>query len=216
MSFILAPGTAVAIASTYGTAINMTAVSNASEAVATLAAAHGVVIGDILEITSGWPKLNGRVVRVSAVATNDVTLEDVDTSSTTQYPAGSGTGTVRKITAWTSISQVAADITSAGGEQQFAAIRLLSQEDEINLPTTRSAVTQTLPVYFDPSLAWVATVRAARDAKTPYAVRLSYPGGASTYGNAYWGMGDVPSVRDGVLATDITLSYSAQPVTYAS
>lgn len=216
MAFIIASGTAVAIAATYAATKSMTAATNAAECVITLEASHGVIVGDIIEITSGWPKLDGRLVRVSAVSTNNITLEGVDTSSTTLYPPGSGTGSVREVATWVSISQIAADITAAGGEQQFSTIRLLGQEDEVNLPTTRTAVNQTLPVYFDPALAWFATVRAARDSKTPKGVRFSYPGGAKTYGNAYWGIGDLGVPRDGVLATDITLSYSAQPITYAT
>jgi hypothetical protein len=216
MAFIISAGTAVAIASTYGAVKAMSAITNASEAVATLEASHGVVVGDILEVTSGWPKLDGRLVRVKTVVTNSVTFEAIDTSSTTLFPAGSGTGSVRVISAWTSISQIAADITASGGEQQFSTIRLLGQEDEVNLPTTRTAVNQTLPVYFDPALGWFAVVRSARDSKTPKGVRFSYPGGAKTYGNAYWGIGDLGVPRDGVLATDITLSYSSQPQTYAT
>jgi hypothetical protein len=216
MSFILAPGTAVAIASGYGSAKSMTALTNAANAVATLEASHGVAVGNILELTSGWPKADKRVMRASAVSTNDVTIEGLDTSSTTQYPPGSGVGSVRRITAWTSLSQIAQDISSSGGQQQFASIRLLSQEDEIALPTTRTPVTLTLPAYYDPALAYLTIVRAARDSKTPTAVRMVFPNGAVLYGNAYWGLNDVPSVRDGVLSTDITLNFAAQPIVYAS
>ena len=65
MSITLATGTQVAIASTYGTGFTITAISNANPAVATLSAAHGVVVNDLIEITSGWDRLNGRVVRVN-------------------------------------------------------------------------------------------------------------------------------------------------------
>lgn len=216
MSFILAPGTAVAIASTYEAVKAMTVLTNAAAAVATLEASHGVAAGNIVELTSGWPKADKRVMRASAVATNDVTIEGLNTLSTTQYPPGSGVGSVREISAWTALSQIAQDISSSGGQQQFSNIRLLSQDDEIALPTTRTPVTLTLPVYFDPALSYLAIVRAARDSKTPVGVRMVFPSGAVLYGNAYWGMNDVPSVRDGVLATDITLAFAAQPIVYAS
>ena len=111
MSITLATGTLVAIASTYGAAVNMTAISNAAAAVATLAAGHGVVVGDFLEVTSGWDRLNGRIVRVSAVSTNDVTFEGINTVSTSLYPAGTGTGTIRRITAWTNLSQITSGIS---------------------------------------------------------------------------------------------------------
>jgi hypothetical protein len=216
MAFILASGTAVSIASAYGPSKNMTALSNATNAVATLEASHGIVVGDIIEIKSGWPKVDNRVMRVSAVNTNDVTIEGLNTSNTAQFPPGGGVGSVRKISTWTALSQIAQEISSSGGEQQYTTIRLLSQEDEIALPTTRTPITLTLPVYYDPVQSFLGPVRAARDSKTPAALRMIFPNGARLNGNAYWGLNDVPSVRDGVLTTDITLNFAAQPMLYGS
>ena len=83
MAITLATGTALSIASTYGASVNMTALTNAAEAVATLAVGHGCVVGDFLEVTSGWDLLNNRIVRVKTVATNDITFEGINTVSTT-------------------------------------------------------------------------------------------------------------------------------------
>ena len=216
MAFTLVSGTTVSIATGYGSPVAMSAITNAAEAVATLAASHGVTAGDLLEVTSGWPKLTGRVVRAKTVTGDNVTLELVDTTSVSQYPAGAGIGTVRRITGVQPITQLSADITTGGGEQNFSTLRLLSQEDELEIPTTRTAVSNTLPVFFDPSLPWVPTVRTARDSKTPVAVVFVYPNNARTVGNAYWGMRETPGVTDGVLTTEITLRYSAQPITYST
>jgi len=92
-------GTTFAIASGYGSPITVTALSNASEAIAT--ATNTLTAGDFVEVTSGWSRLNGKVVRVKAADSTSVTLEDIDTSSTTAYPAGSGVGSIRKINGWT-------------------------------------------------------------------------------------------------------------------
>lgn len=214
--FILVPGTSVAIASAYGVSKAMTAITNAAQAVATLEASHGVMENDVLEVKSAWPKADNRVLRVDAVATNNVTLEGFDTQNTNQYPTGTGAGSVREISSWLALSQLAQDITAGGGDQQFTNLALLSQDDLIALPTTRSPVTLSIPVYYDPALAWLATVRAARDSKSPVAVRMSFPSSAVLYGNAYWSMNDVPTVRDGVLATTVQLTFAAQPQMYAS
>ena len=98
MAITLATGTQVAIASTYGTASNVTAATNAAECVLTVAAGHGIVVGDFVEFTSGWDLATGRIFRVKTVATNDVTLEGFNTTSTTNFPAGTGTGTVKEDT----------------------------------------------------------------------------------------------------------------------
>jgi hypothetical protein len=106
MAVIAAQGLQLSIASAFGSQFTISALTNASEGVATLSASHGVTVGDLIEITSGWKRLNQRVVRAKTVATNDVTLESVNTTSTTDYPAGEGVGTGREITTWTSISQL--------------------------------------------------------------------------------------------------------------
>lgn len=216
MSVTLAVGTTPAIASTYGTAVAMSAITNAAEAVATLGVGHGVVVGDFLEITSGWSLLDGRVVRAKTVATNDVTLELVNTTSVTNYPAGSGTGTIRRITAWTAITQVTSDIQTSGGDQEFADVTTLQDRTKRQIPTRRSPVELTMPVYFDNSLGWVATVRSAADTATATAVRLVYPNGSRTVGNAYWSMSDVPQINDSTLRANVSLTFSALPITYST
>lgn len=100
MSVKLPNGTTFAIASGYGSPVSVTSLSNASTTVAT-ASAHGLTEGDFVEVTSGWSRLNGKVVRVGTADTGTFELEGIDTSSTTAYPAGSGIGTVRKISGWT-------------------------------------------------------------------------------------------------------------------
>ena len=105
MSASLPNGTIFSIAATYGAAIPFTALTNAAPPQAT-ATAHGLTNGDILEVTSGWPLINDRPARVAASATNTFTLEGLDTTDLTKYPAGSGLGSVRKVLTWQQISQV--------------------------------------------------------------------------------------------------------------
>lgn len=214
MAITLAVGTQVAIASTYGAAFAMSAITNASEAVATLGVGHGTVVGDYIELTSGWDLLNGRIARAKAVATNDVTLELIDTSSTTRYPAGTGTGTVRRITAWTTLSQITAGISVSGGDQQFADITSLTDRTQKQIPTTRSPVQVTLPVYDDPSLSWYATVRTASETATSAAVRMTFPNTSKLVANAYWSLQQVPTIEDSTLRATVNMSFVADPTRY--
>jgi hypothetical protein len=216
MAKILAVGTVVAIASTYGTASNMTALTNAANAVATLAAGHGVVVGDFVEITSGWGLLSGRIARVSAVATNDVTLEGINTTSTSLYPTGQGTGSIRRITAWTNLSQITADLAVSGGEQQFADVTEITDRTQQQIPTTRSPVVVELPIYDDPALPWVSIVRNASDSAVATAVRMIFPNGSRLVGNAFWSLGDVPTIEDSTLRNSVTLTFTGQPTRYAT
>ncbi len=216
MSITLAVGTQVAIASTYGASVNMTALTNASAAVATLAAGHGVIVGDFLEVTSGWDRLNGRIVRVSAVSTNDVTFETIDTTSTSRYPAGTGTGSIRRITAWTTISQITSNISVSGGDQQFADITTLTDTVQKQIPTTRSPVQVTLPVFYDPSLSWWSAVRTSAEAASTYAMRMVFPNNSRLVANAYWSLRQVPTVEDSTLRGEINVSFFSDPTVYAT
>lgn len=216
MAITLSTGTIIAIAKTYGSAVTMSALSNAAEAVATLAGGHGCVVGDYLEVTSGWGRLNGRIVRVKTVATNDITFEGINTVSTTVYPAGTGTGTIRRITVWTNLSQIQ-EIGSSGGDLQFADITAMDDVVGKQMPTIRSPVTMNLTTFDDPTLAWYADVVAADEARTPYALRLSAPNGSKLVANAYWGLQRVPQIASNQPAkTQLSLTYAAEPVRYAS
>lgn len=193
MAFTITNGAGIDIASVYGAAVNMTAISNAASAVATLAAGHGVVVGDILEITSGWARLNGRLARVSAVATNDVTLQNINTNSTTLFPAGQGTGTVRRITAWTEISQIL-EASFSGGDQQFSDITSIADVVQKQIPTIRNAITMSITAGDDPSLAWYPVVRSVSQLVAPNGLRIRFPSGSRLLGNGYWSFNESPTM----------------------
>lgn len=216
MAITLTTGTVVAIASTYGASVNMTAITNATEAVATLAAGHSVVVGDYLEVTSGWGRLDKRIVRAKTVATNDITFEGINTSSTTTYPTGTGTGSIRRITAWTNMSQVQGSSTS-GGDLQFTDITAIDDVVQKQAPTIRSAVNVTLTVFDDPSLSWYTAVAAADDARIPYGLRFSFPNGSKLVANAYWNLQRTPSfATNDSLKSQVGLTFAADPVRYAT
>jgi len=216
MAITLSTGTVAAIAKTYGAVVNMTALTNAAEAVSTLAAGHACAVGDYLEVSSGWGRLDKRIVRVKTVATNDVTFEGINTTSTTLYPASSGTGSIRRITAWDNLSQLK-DFSASGGDQQFADITAIDDVVERKVPTIRSAVTLSMTVHDDPALAWYATVQAASDTATPAGLRLSFPNGTKLVANAYWSLQKTPNVaKNEALTAKIDASYAADPVRYAT
>ena len=216
MSVTLATGTQVSIASTYGTGFTISAISNANPAVATLSGSHGVVIGDFIEITSGWDLLTGRVVRVSNVSTNDVTLEGINTSSTTNYPVGTGTGTGREITAWTNITQIQSVATS-GGDINFADITTITDTTQKQVPTTRSAQQINFTVFDDPALSWYAVAQTASDAKAVTALRLVFPNASRLLANGYFSVQKTPTVAvNAPLTAVLGFSASADPMRYST
>lgn len=214
MSVVKVAGTAFAIASAYAASKNMTAISNATSAVATLEVSHGVAVGDYVEVTSGWELLNGRIARATAVATNDVTLGNIDTSSTTKYPAAGGNGSVREISTWTPLSQISADWGIAGGDQNFADATFVSHLIRQRIPTDRNPLEITLPYFWDASLSWLSSVRAADGVAA--AIRMTFPNGNILVANCYWSLRDTPTVTDGTLRGQIDLSMIGNPTIYTS
>ncbi len=215
MAFTLATGSQVFVARQFGASKTMSAVTKAAEAVATLEAGHGITAGTYIEVTSGWGKLNQRIVRVKAVATNDVTLEGIDTTGSA-FTASGGVGSVRAITQWTEVTQVK-DLSSSGGDLQMADATSISDVVERKIPTVRSAITMNLTVYDDPALAWYADVTVASDSATPYGLKMVLANGSRLVANSYWSLNKVPSVtKNEVLTTQLSLTYAADPVRYAA
>jgi hypothetical protein len=216
MSVQVPNGALVAIAASYGVVVNMTALTNAAEAVATLAAGHGYVVGDVLEVTSGWSRLTNKMVRVKTVATNDVTFEGIDTTLTSIYPAGSGTGTVRKVSTWTQLSQIL-ESGSSGGEQQFLEYQFLEADAQKRIPTFKNASGLTFSIADDPTLAGYILASQANDDRLQRGVRVTLPNSSKIFYNAYISLNKTPSLNvNQLMACEVTLSLLAEPVRYAT
>lgn len=169
-------GMAVAVASTYGPAVNMTAITNAVQAVATLAVGHAVVAGDILEVISGWQNLP-QVVRVLSVATNDVTLEGVNTVALAAFPAGAGAGTIRRITAWQPVAGVVS-VAESGGEPQYFDTTLASDLAQQQARARDTPRTITFAMQTGPGFAGQSLLQTLATSRAVTACRIVLPSGA--------------------------------------
>jgi len=187
-------GSVIAIAATFGATKSMSAITNAASAVATFEAAHGVIVTDIVQIiTSGWTLLEGRVARASAVATNDITLESLNTLNTTRYPAGTGAGTVREVSTWTNVGQILGDsLASSGGEQQFASFQYLDQDVAIEEPTQVSAGRFEFQIDDDLSAAGQVLLRSLSESQAVTPFKITHRTGAVRYGAGIIALGIVP------------------------
>jgi hypothetical protein len=215
MSAILPNGSTLEIAATFSPPTPVTAISNANPAVAN-AAAHGLSNGDILVVTSGWTRLNDKVVRVAGSDAGSFELEGINTTNTTVYTAGAGAGAVRAASGWAQISQVT-DSNSSGGEQQFTTFGFLEESDDRQLPTTKSPISMAITVADDPSLPYVAVCEAADEDREPRVVRLTLPNGSVIYYHAYVSITSTPTLsRNSIMTRTVTLSLAARPTRYAA
>ncbi len=214
MAVSLPNGALVSIAATYAALAPITAISNASPAVVT--ATNTLSVGDFVEITSGWSRLTGKIVRVSAASGTTFTLEGYDTSLTTIYPAGGGTGFFRKILTWTQLSQILSS-SSSGGEMSFLEYQTLEADSQKRIPTVKSAAGLSFSVADDPSLPGFILVSAANDDRLPRAVKIDLPSQAKILYCGYLSVNRTPSLTvNEIMACEVTLSMIAEPVRYIS
>lgn len=215
MSVSLPNGAVVSIASAYATAKTITAISNAVSASCS-STSHGFVAGDILEITSGWSRLNSRVVRVLSATTDAFVLDGVDTTSTTLYPVGGGAGSARKITTWQQITQVL-EFTTSGGEQQFVTYSFLEEDVEHQIPTIKSASSFAMTIGDDASLPWYSILSTANDDRVPRAVRITLPSASSILYNGYVTLNKTPTLtKNEIMGLQSTVSLTSEPMRYAA
>jgi hypothetical protein len=215
MAATLPDGAIVSLATAYGTAKTVSAITNANPGVAT-STAHGLTNGALVTMTSGWSNLNNRIVRVAGSVTNAFNLEGIDTSSTTLFPALSGVGTAQEITAFTQISQIMGFSTS-GGDQQFANFSFLEQNFETQIPTISSAQSITLDIADDPTLAGYQALKTASDARAVRALKITLPNGSILLYQGYVSLNETPSLTKGsVMTVKATFSLQSRPVRYSA
>lgn len=170
----LSNGTQVFVEGSRGATIDVTAISNAANPVFTVASGSGLAVGDYILVTSASSTfMADKQLRVTAVADTSVTVEGIDTSNTTKFPAG-GTAEIVKIESWLEIPCVQ-DVSTDGGEQQFVNFQCLSDDREQQIPTYKSAVTNTYTFAHEYTNPVYPILRKYDEAGTVVAIRLFVP-----------------------------------------
>jgi len=140
-------GTIFSIATAFATAKTVTGISNAAEAVVSCTA-HGYSVGDVVQLYSGWGRLNRRAARVKSVTTDTFVAEGINTTNTEFFPSGSGGGTVRKVTTFQQINKIL-NPNNSGGEAKNIAVKFLESDVEENINDGFTAITETFDIDAD-------------------------------------------------------------------
>lgn len=215
MAVSLPNGVILSLATGYANSKTITAITNANPAVAS-SAAHGLANGGLVELKSGWQKLNERIVRVADATAGTFTLEGMNTLSPIQFPAGTGGGSIREITAFTQITQVLETSTS-GGEMQFATFSFMENDFESQIPTQASAQSLAITIADDPTLPGYKALQAAAELREVRALRVAFPNGSVLLYNGYVSFNETPTMNKGeVMGVQATFSLLSRPVRYAA
>lgn len=202
-------------ASTYDAVLPFTALSNAAEAVATVTGAS-LSPGDIILLSSGWSKLDNKVVRVKAATATAITLEGIDTADVLLFPAGGGVGTMKKVLTWVQVPQVT-DLAFAGGEQNYTDVVFLEDDQGRQIPTDKAATSMTLTIADDPAKPFNAVLRKADARKQVEAARLVLPGNDQLLYGTFTSFSNQPAVvRNNLLTRIVSLALQSEPTRYLS
>lgn len=213
MAFRLPNGTTFDIETARGSATAYTAITNANPPVVTMPA-HGLETGDVVVITSGWSKLVNRGARVTVVSDDTFSLTGIDTTNTDLFPAGMGAGRLEIVSGFLQIPQIT-EPTANGGEQQFVTVGFLEDDQDIQIPSTKSAATLTLPVADDPDQPYVAIVEAADQDKKPRLLRANLPGGSKINYFGYVSITKTPTLaRNALMTRTISVALTGEPTRY--
>lgn len=210
----LPDGATLALATAYGADKTMSALTNADPAVATLEGGHGIATGEFFEMSSGWSRLHERVFKAGTVATNDVPVLGQNTTDTSKYPPGSGTGTVREITTFTDVAGVLG-FTTEGGEPSQVTYAFLEEDFERSLSGPSSAQRLTITLADGHHAAGYNALKDASEEDSLVCLKLTLKNGDVILYNGKVHLNETPSVNKGqVMAVTATFNLQAKPVRY--
>jgi len=215
MGYKLPNGATIQHAATYDTVLPFTELSNATEAVAKVTGAT-LATGDIVLVTSAWSRLNNRVVRVKAATATAITLEAIDTTDLQLFPAGSGSGTLKKVLTWVAVPQVV-DVNYSGGDQNYTDVVFLEDDQGRQIPTDKAASSMALTIADDPALPHNAVLSKADAKKQIEAARMNLPGTDTIFYGTYTSFSKQPTIaRNNVMARTVNLALQAEPTRYTT
>jgi len=210
---------AIAMQSALGTAKTIDAITKAAPGIIT-SVAHGYVNGDyiFLEI-QGMAQLNNRVFRVIGQTVDNFELEDTVTGTSLDTSAlqDFSSGTAKKITFGNSITS-ATTIDSSGGDFDFEDTTLIHTNVKSQVPTSANPITKSMELLWDVENAGQIALKAASDAQSQLAFRLTYGnGGAVEVFIGYVGFTGAPTgAAQGVIKSPATITAFGAASYYSS
>ncbi|MFV2949259.1 phage tail protein [Pseudomonas japonica] len=208
-------GSVLEIASTLGTAVPFTALTNAKPPVAS-AVGHSIDADDVLLISSGWALINDRTAKAANVTADAFSLAGLDTTNADRFTAGAGVGSVVPVSGWTQISKVTG-FTVSGGEQQFLTVGYLENDDDLQFPTNRNPISVSVTVEDQPNALYVPVVEGYDDSKELTVIRLKLPGGGQILMPGYVSITSTPTMeRNQLMTRTISVGLSGRPTRYSA
>lgn len=215
MAYAIPEGSLFQFSSTFAATKAITSISNADPAVVA-SVAHGYSDADEVLVTSGWEDATDSVFQVNQTSVDALELLGLNSTDTNFFAAGSGTGTMSKISSWQTIPQVLA-IATQGGDARFTDVNPLAKRNAIKIPTGFNAASVTLTLGHDPSNAVYKTMLSLSRSLTKVAFRMVLSGGGKVYGYGYMTVSETPSLNvNQVNQVQSAFSFLGRTISYDS
>ena len=203
----------VATQSAIAAADTISGITKASPGVVTTGAAHGWANGDYVYYNvEGMYQLDERIVRAANIAATTAELEGLDTTLFGTFASGTG-----QVITFGNAVTTAVNVTSSGGEAEFADVTTIHDATRKQIPTLFSALTLTFDMIFDPADATLLALKAASDLKATRAIKITWSTGAVMVVTGYIGASLTPTGSAGELVkTSVVFTAFGRPTYYAS
>lgn len=213
-SIPLPNGAQIALATTIGTAMAVSAISNANPAVAT-AAGHTLTEGGIALLNTGWTKTDNSVIRVGDVASGTFGIEGLNAINTTRYPTGGGAGSARAITGWTQLPKIPTFETT-GGDAKATTTSYIDFEKDFEMFTGSNPERLNLTISYQPGTpAYEALVEASEGGEMQV-LRLVLKNGSTLYYPGQLFFNKAPTVtKDQEMVNAISIALQGEITRYA-
>lgn len=195
MSYFVPEGSKYFFTETFATVKAITALTNANPAVAT-SVAHGFADNAEILLKSGWEDAGDTIWRADAIDANSFGIQNFDSSDSTFFPPGGGTGTAQLAGPWVEIPQIL-NITGNGGGPKFTTIQPLSRRNGIQMPTGFDPSSITMTLGFDGSLPAMQQMKNISRRLGKVGFKMAMSGGLVMYAYGTLALSDMPSQTSG-------------------
>ena len=209
-------GTVSSVATAFGPVKTITAISNAAEA-SVSSVAHGFSVGDVVEITSGWAKLNKRAYRIKTSTADAFTLEQADTSNVVLYSPGGAAGSVRKVLTWVQLTNTL-NPNSSGGEAKKVTYKFTESDIEYSINDGFSAVDRSFDMDADAiTTPGYQALRTLTEVQSDTIMRKIAKSGATSYLPCTINLNEEEVEQDGqIVVVRVSVSGNAKSTRYAT
>ena len=204
----------IAVESAKATALTISGITKATTGVVTYTGTDPSNGDYALLKVQGMYQLDYRVCRIANVngAGNTFELEGVNTSSYDTFTSG----TAEVVTFGTSLSVISA-ISASGGDFDFIDTTVIHSNVKTQIPGMANPITFNMTALWDPADAGLVALKAASDARSQLAIRITFAGGQKTVFTGYVGCTLLPTgSAQQKVETPVTFTMFGRPSHYSS